>query len=1152
MLSAQSGHAQISEGLGAVSGSLQLNGAPADHLGGQFLAEFKDFYWDTPTDATKDTGRGPATIHGAVACDFDGDSFPDLLIAAPGHNSGDGAVYLFYGGSGGVDNTALALDTSHKYSALVLGPTGADHFATDLGAADFNADGYCDLVVGMPLRNSDKGAVYLFLGGPREDGTIFPLTLGSTIDGAANYNLRFNGAGPGDALAYSVATGDVSGDGVADLLIASPYYDTGSTFSGDRDLGMVSVYFGKPAVSRANTSGQNLSLDTVSGGATSFDGYNVQFCAETGYPSGIGHYSGPAENMGVAMAVGDVDGDGVGDVVIGSPSPQLNYSVNGTIGTGSVYVILGGGAVQGEGTVNLGDGLVDFADLNTYHFRFNAVQDWSHFGAALATADLLGDGAADLIVAAPYAYDNHSAGDEAGTIYVIAGDTAWQGMSKVNTQVDMDSIGGDILRISAEQAHDELRSIAAGDIDGDGNADLWIGAPQYNKTAGNRAGQAYVLLGPLSAPAKLWLGDAIAPYDVISLGEANGGQAGLSLGVVGYPCGQPRRYISAPGAHNAAGSVYLLPVDPALQVDSLQKVAGDAQTADTSTLLPEYLSVRALDSYGHGVPCIDLTLVASDGGSAVPRALATDAQGELLIDWTLGASEGQQTLDVSFASASPVQFVATATLACTATGADDDCDGVDQDCSGVADDHYVSSGTVCGLGVCASTGVTSCVAGIEQDSCVAGMPRGLDADCDDVDQDCDGTADNRYVSVLTSCGAGACLASGVTSCVSGVIIDSCLPLTPDGGCFSADATPTDGGGDPDAVSDDGANPDRQTTVDASSPSDATSLDLTGVDPGLSFDSGLPDLHGLDTPADPDTGAPEDSGPENDAGSPRPCDGDPDCCNQDSDCDDGLDCTTDTCSELQRCQHLAHACGPETPCEESQDCLFSDLAIHLEASALTRPRVSERDEQAVVVLKLQTAALGGDLRNLRLRLRGLDVRVLGSRRIQAKLYLDQDGDGFMDPGAVALATGLGAPGASVVEFNALEFHLAPAQHQALLLGLQVISEADAASCAADLHFAPSGAFLVLLILGILRRQRGGFMTLAATQKQTRKTRFVVLGSLLLLYFFSQGACVRTGYLSVSPVCISIDGDEDLQVQAGAGQALRFRGLPAQSPAFDIYL
>jgi hypothetical protein len=110
------------------------------------------------------------------------------------------------------------------------------------------------------------------------------------------------------------------------------------------------------------------------------------------------------------------------------------------------------------------------------------------------------------------------------------------------------------------------------------------------------------------------------------------------------------------------------------------------------------------------------------------------------------------------------------------------CDGSDDDCDGTTDEEYLSAATTCGTGACAATGRSSCVSGHVVDSCSAPAPStGADATCDGRDDDCDGKVDEDVATTVSTCAMGACSATGMIACVSGVLIDSCQstgPVTP--------------------------------------------------------------------------------------------------------------------------------------------------------------------------------------------------------------------------------------------------------------------------------------------------------------------------------------------------------------------------------------
>jgi hypothetical protein len=119
------------------------------------------------------------------------------------------------------------------------------------------------------------------------------------------------------------------------------------------------------------------------------------------------------------------------------------------------------------------------------------------------------------------------------------------------------------------------------------------------------------------------------------------------------------------------------------------------------------------------------------------------------------------------------------------------CNGLDDDCDGLEDEEFAPAATSCGVGVCRAMGSTSCVSGVLVDSCQAGSPQASDDSCDNLDNDCNGQVDDGYVGTVTHCGYGACEATGNTECSAGHVVDNCR-ITCEGNC--ADGAEDDGDG----------------------------------------------------------------------------------------------------------------------------------------------------------------------------------------------------------------------------------------------------------------------------------------------------------------------------------------------------------------------
>jgi len=426
-----------------------------------------------PARWTFDGGVPTALVGSDVrhAGDVNGDGLGDFIVNANGHpGSPDffGRVRVFTGHPSGVPvlNATIDGDQTQEFRG-----NGID------GAGDVNGDGYADVIVGAPLRDgalTDAGFAFVHLGSP--DG--ISLTPAWTMEGASD------GAAFG---AYVAGPGDVNGDGYDDVLVGSLYYS-----GGQENEGRVDLYYGSatgPAASPSWSYESDLAdvhLSEVYGvGDLNGDGYADFTAGGYGYDDshalegGIflfyGSASGPASTpdriftsdqtsgqMTHATAAGDVDGDGFDDLAIAC------HNSHGDAGllVGRIWVYHGSPTgVDAVATTVIEGGTHD-----------------EHIGHALHGAgDVNGDGYADLIAGGNY-YDQGITNQGVARIYLgspagIDADDAW---SIVPEQ---------------EEARLGTSVSTAGDVNGDGYADVLTGASGYDGTGGDDEGRVYLHLG---------------------------------------------------------------------------------------------------------------------------------------------------------------------------------------------------------------------------------------------------------------------------------------------------------------------------------------------------------------------------------------------------------------------------------------------------------------------------------------------------------------------------------------------------------------------------------------------------------------------------------------------------------------------------------
>lgn len=332
-----------------------------------------------------------ASVGGGV--DINDDGLDDLIIGAPdattNSNTGSGNSYIVFGGSdfGGGFSTLLLSGLDGMSGFALNGAASGDHAGTSVfSLGDVNADGVADLIIGAPdadPQGNGSGSSHVLFGGDDMNGGFSSLFL-SGFDGTRGFAL--NGESADDGSGRSVATaGDLNDDGLADLIVGAPGASPNGAGSGE-----TYILFGDA----------NINLGFSSLLLSSLDGTN-------GF-SLVGAATGDASGHSVAPA-GDVNGDGIDDLVIGAPGASANGAESG-----SAFVLFGGSEVSG------GFSSLFLAGLNGQNgFRINGAAAGDRLGESVSgVGDINDDGFDDVIVGAPGADPN---GNDSGNSYVIFG-----------------------------------------------------------------------------------------------------------------------------------------------------------------------------------------------------------------------------------------------------------------------------------------------------------------------------------------------------------------------------------------------------------------------------------------------------------------------------------------------------------------------------------------------------------------------------------------------------------------------------------------------------------------------------------------------------------------------------------------------------------
>lgn len=335
--------------------------------------------------------------------------------------------------------------------AIYLGAVGDRDWGRPIASGDLDGDGYDEIIVAASESFGGlTSQVFVMRGGPGAT------TKGVTDLSSTGIDLVISGAALDDNLGSSIATGDVNGDGVDDLLMCA----SNATFSTLTSAGIAYVLFGGPTFFDSPTRSMAVAAD-----------WDVRIVGPVAFGDlgGSNAFGGADTN---AAAIGNLNGDIYGDMALGVHLADGNQSQNGR-----VYIVFGEAFVSGTTQFLSTPAFIDVVLYGQGEF--------DEFGDYVLTGDITGDGIDELIV--PNHYYSQGVFTSEGAVLAFRGRASWPSL------INLASTSADIT-VLGDRNYDSLgESAAIGDFNSDGVMDIAAGAPGVDIGAQNTSfGEGFV------------------------------------------------------------------------------------------------------------------------------------------------------------------------------------------------------------------------------------------------------------------------------------------------------------------------------------------------------------------------------------------------------------------------------------------------------------------------------------------------------------------------------------------------------------------------------------------------------------------------------------------------------------------------------------